>query len=326
MSRKRVHAACIGDALRVAREALGLTQSSLSAKADLHRNAVVAVEAGRGHVATLLALAAKLDLELSGRGLAGSAPLGERLLNLRKKRRLSRRTVAAMAGVSVPAIEGMERTSSGHVATLEALGRAIGAGLCLVPAGVGIGFWEGPASSSASAEWYTPRWLLDRVTDAVGQFDLDPCSPGRGRSEVDARLHLTVHDDGLALPWFGTVWLNPPYGPAVGTWLAKARSELAAGNARKVLALIAARTDTRWWHDNIAGAADILMLKGRITFIGADAAAPFPSALVAFGLPEAERDALFRAFPGAWHVAMPRKELSQPFLGVDAMIPDPVET
>ena len=308
MSKIRVQNQGLGSALKASRKQAKLTQTQLSDISGVHRNALLAVEAGRGSVATMSLLAAALGLEISGRGLSGDVTLRDRLTSLRKRRRFSRRAVAALAGISVPAIDALERTGGGHVSTLEAIGRAIGAGLCLVPKGTSIGFWESAATSSADMEWYTPRWLLDRVSAVVGSFDCDPCSPGRGKSEVQARLHFTVADDGLSHSWPGIVWLNPPYGSAIGHWLAKAREQLAAGFTKKVVALVPARTDTRWWHDHAAGQADIIMLRGRVAFIGGGPA-PFPSALVGYGLTECERDRLFEAFTDGWHVSKARNEV-----------------
>src|SRR5690606_38163062 len=58
-------------------------------------------------------------------------------------------------------------------------------------------------------EWYTPRWLFD----ALGiRFSIDVCAPlDRTFSSVPAERHFTIEDDGLAQPWEGTVWRNPPY-------------------------------------------------------------------------------------------------------------------
>lgn len=69
-----------------------------------------------------------------------------------------------------------------------------------------------------SDEWYTPKNLFD----ALGlEFDLDPCSPDEG-SAVPSKQRYSLPFDGLTAPWFGLVWMNPPYSnpkPWVKKWL-----------------------------------------------------------------------------------------------------------
>lgn len=66
-----------------------------------------------------------------------------------------------------------------------------------------------PAPTNEGDEWYTPRWLFDAL--AV-KFSIDVCAPlDQTHSSVPAERHFTIEDDGLAQPWEGTVWCNPPY-------------------------------------------------------------------------------------------------------------------
>lgn len=59
-----------------------------------------------------------------------------------------------------------------------------------------------------SDDCYTPRWVFE----AMGlQFDLDVAAPRGGPWHVPARKWYTAEDDGLASPWRGLVWCNPPY-------------------------------------------------------------------------------------------------------------------
>lgn len=64
-------------------------------------------------------------------------------------------------------------------------------------------------------EWLTPP----KIIKALGEFDLDPCSPIK-RPWDTARKHYSLKDgDGLILPWRGRVWCNPPYGKYTFDWL-----------------------------------------------------------------------------------------------------------
>lgn len=112
-----------------------------------------------------------------------------------------------------------------------------------------------------SVEWYTPPEIFDAL---AWQFDLDPCSPGEGKSFVPARRHLTVEDDGLATPWpkGDLVWMNPPYGSQTPVWMKKLEEH---GNG---IALVFARTDVRWFQDLFQRESlrSVLFVSGRIRF------------------------------------------------------------
>jgi phage N-6-adenine-methyltransferase len=152
-------------------------------------------------------------------------------------------------------------------------------------------------------DWATPPEVLERLYDVVGgRFDLDPCSPGKARSRVRARTHYTEQDDGLSLPWHGAVFMNPPYGGRITAWTAKARVEAAAGHAACVFGLVPARTDTRWWHRDVAGIAHVWLLRGRLAFGDGTQSAPFPSALILWGGDHELARRIAGAFPDAQHV------------------------
>lgn len=133
---------------------------------------------------------------------------------------------------------------------------------------------------SGSVEWYTPPEVFEalRLT-----FDLDPAAPPGGVPWVPANTHYSAREDGLAQPWSGTVWLNPPYGREVGQWLARLADH---GDG---IALVFARTDTRWWHATVPDATAVCFIAGRIRFVPGDGRATrdtagAPSALIAYGL------------------------------------------
>lgn len=70
------------------------------------------------------------------------------------------------------------------------------------------------SAAALKDEWLTPRHVLE----ALGHFDLDPCSPVTRPWDTAAK-HYTVMDNGLTQPWDGRVWCNPPYGMKAAQWL-----------------------------------------------------------------------------------------------------------
>lgn len=98
------------------------------------------------------------------------------------------------------------------------------------------------SARSTTNEWLTPRWILDKL----GKFDLDPCSP-IVRPWPTATMHYTINDDGLAQPWWGRVWLNPPFGREASAWLHK------MADHRNGIALIPARTETAMFYRSVWG-------------------------------------------------------------------------
>lgn len=135
--------------------------------------------------------------------------------------------------------------------------------------------------SSEEDEWLTPPSIIAATLDALGAIDLDPCSNTFGTPNVPADVRWTEADDGLAQTWRGRVYMNPPYGAAIGAWVAKLAEEHADGNVSEAIALVPARTDTDWWADLRDTA--ICLVHGRLRFSGHANSAPFPSAVAYFG-------------------------------------------
>ena len=129
--------------------------------------------------------------------------------------------------------------------------------------------------SSKTDLWETPQALFD-VLNAEFNFELDVCATV---DNAKCDRYFSVEQDGLAQPWCGMCWMNPPYGRVIGRWMKKAY-ESAQGGAT-VVCLVPARTDTAWWHEFVMK-GEIRFLKGRLKFGGAKNSAPFPSAIVVF--------------------------------------------
>lgn len=138
-----------------------------------------------------------------------------------------------------------------------------------------------PLMSSKKDDWTTPAVVLDPIRAALGPIGLDPCS--NSDSIVDARVAWTVDDDGLARDWTGRglVFVNPPYGRALGPWAEKIKA--ASERGAELVVLVPARVDTQWWRDATEGCAVWFAWRGRVTFGDATGPAPFPIALIYHG-------------------------------------------
>src|ERR671922_2914308 len=69
----------------------------------------------------------------------------------------------------------------------------------------------GVVQNSGDPEWFTPSHYISAVKRALGQIDLDPASSVHANATVGATRFYAREDDGLALPWYGRVFCNPPY-------------------------------------------------------------------------------------------------------------------
>lgn len=143
------------------------------------------------------------------------------------------------------------------------------------------------SAQSQTDTWFSPPAILEALGGA-DSFDLDPCSHV-DRPWPTAQHHYTQEDNGLLLPWFGRVWLNPPYSIALITRFLGRLAEHDRGTA-----LIFARTETDPFHRFVWGAASgLLFLRGRLNFHRADgsraeANGGAPSVLIAYGEDDCE--------------------------------------
>jgi hypothetical protein len=130
----------------------------------------------------------------------------------------------------------------------------------------------------------TPKWIID----ALGPFDLDPCAADP-RPWDCARVNYTEVQDGLSLPWFGCVWLNPPFDRyRVGEWIERLAEH---GDG---IALLHARTETDWFRPIWRSATIICFMFQRLKFCRPDgteqpANSGAPPVLIAFGDRAADR-------------------------------------
>lgn len=154
----------------------------------------------------------------------------------------------------------------------------------------------GDGGEATTHDWLTPPEILA----ALGPFDLDPCA-SEHQPWRTANCQYTIRDNGLAKPWAGRVWCNPPYGPHAAKWLERCADH---GNA---MALVFARTETAAFQNLVWPRAHaVLFLRGRLHFRVPGGArscmnAGAPSVLIAYGLNNADvlrRCASMGAFVG----------------------------
>ena len=147
-------------------------------------------------------------------------------------------------------------------------------------------------------EYATPYRIWRPLSWAVDGFDLDPASGAEPVPIADQRY--TEADDGLSRPWFGDVFLNPPWtsedsdGTPKRRWLRKARNEAQRDAVDTVIVLLPAATEAGWFREHMWGAPALCFVgPGRIPFIGEDRNPSFALAIAGFGdVPTALLDVL----------------------------------
>jgi phage N-6-adenine-methyltransferase len=135
--------------------------------------------------------------------------------------------------------------------------------------------------SSDKMEWETPQDFFDNLNKEFN-FELDVCAT---KENTKCKRYFTKEQNGLLESnkgnWSKCNWMNPPYGRDIRNWIRHAyKNAKMYGNT--TVALLPARTDTRWFHDYIYNKMEIRFIKGRLKFSGSKNSAPFPSMIVIF--------------------------------------------
>jgi DNA N-6-adenine-methyltransferase Dam len=102
--------------------------------------------------------------------------------------------------------------------------------------------------SSKSNDWYTPQPYISAVRSILGHIDLDPASCALANTVVQADRFYTEADDGLNKPWFGRIYLNPPYAGLGPKFVKKLIAEYESGNVAEAILLVNSHcTDSKWF-------------------------------------------------------------------------------
>src|SRR5438132_421161 len=88
----------------------------------------------------------------------------------------------------------------------------------------------------------------------MGGIDLDPASCEFANRTVKATRFFSKEDNGLMHPWFGRIWLNPPYGKTLQgggsnleTFTRYLVNQHLIGNVSQAVLLIPVNTATSWF-------------------------------------------------------------------------------
>jgi ParB family chromosome partitioning protein len=117
-------------------------------------------------------------------------------------------------------------------------------------------------------EWYTPALEIERARCIFGgEIDLDPASSALAQETIKARHYFDKEQNGLRKPWYGRVWLNPPFSqPLIGQFIGKLLMEWNAERISACIALTHNNTDAMWFHDAASAANVVCFTYGRIKF------------------------------------------------------------
>lgn len=101
-------------------------------------------------------------------------------------------------------------------------------------------------------EWYTAPRYIEAAREVMGSIDLDPASSELANKTVRATTFYTKKSNGLSLPWYGNVWLNPPYGRSKNVSILRLFVErliyfYEKGDISQAVVCTTADTDEQWW-------------------------------------------------------------------------------
>ncbi len=124
-------------------------------------------------------------------------------------------------------------------------------------------------TSYESEEWYTPSWIIGLARELMGSIDLDPASAELPQQWIQAGTYYT--ENGLEKPWFGNVWLNPPYGKTgnksnMEVWTQHAIYQYETNAIYSALILINS-THGYKWYEQVWTSFPCVLLRDRISFI-----------------------------------------------------------
>ena len=121
--------------------------------------------------------------------------------------------------------------------------------------------------ATGNNEWYTPAPLIEAARRVMGKIDLDPASSAVANEIVRATKFYTEEDDGLAQPWEGRVWMNPPYAqPFITQFCHRVAWFYERGEVTEAIVLINNASETAYFQALMAFTGAICFPRSRVRF------------------------------------------------------------
>lgn len=132
--------------------------------------------------------------------------------------------------------------------------------------------------SSNKSDWGTPKGVFE-ILDHLFKFTVDACA-----NETNALCPSFWSESNSFLASFParpeSIFMNPPYGRGIKPFVNHLNEVCINGTTG--VALLPARTDTKWFQTVWSHANVAVFFRGRLKFKGAPSSAPFPSCLALF--------------------------------------------
>ena len=102
----------------------------------------------------------------------------------------------------------------------------------------------------------------------MGSIDLDPASCEKANWDfVQATVYYNVRTNGLSLPWYGNVWLNPPYKQPLVTHFTNCLiRNVEQQSVDQACLLVNNATETKWFQKALKACNAVCFPAGRIRF------------------------------------------------------------
>ena len=137
------------------------------------------------------------------------------------------------------------------------------------------GWWQ----TDDNDEVATAPKLWRPIEKRIGGFDVDPASGVE--PQPIAETCYDKEDDGLAQPWYGNVWLNPPFSDKT-PWYRRLVKFYNTGDIDRAVAVATVDPSADWFHNWFSTADVLCFLDGRDWYLGHGSSPSFSTMLGAW--------------------------------------------